>query len=182
MGGIISRLLVSQADLSETALQKMNSYQLVQYRNEPMIRERLRLQPINNFTRAVFLATPHKGTRYADRWFTLAARKIIRIPGTFVNAIGESLRNDDLSIKDILQQVDRSLIQNGPSNLSYKSKFIDLTEDVMPVDGLVYHSILGNNTDSQDPNVITDGVVTYQSAHLEGAASEKSLKVAILFK
>ena len=80
MGGIISRLLVSQADLSETALQKMNSYQLVQYRNEPMIRERLRLQPINNFTRAVFLATPHKGTRYADRWFTLAARKIIRIP------------------------------------------------------------------------------------------------------
>ncbi|MEX5426231.1 alpha/beta hydrolase [Acinetobacter radioresistens] len=176
MGGIISRLLVSQADLSETALQKMNSYQLVQYRNEPMIRERLRLQPINNFTRAVFLATPHKGTRYADRWFTLAARKIIRIPGTFVNAIGESLRNDDLSIKDILQQVDRSLIQNGPSNLSYKSKFIDLTEDVMPVDGLVYHSILGNNTDSQDPNVITDGVVTYQSAHLEGAASEKIFK------
>ncbi|RIW60151.1 alpha/beta hydrolase, partial [Acinetobacter baumannii] len=41
--------------------------------------------------------------------------------------------------------------------------------------GLIFHSIMGNITKSDDPNVITDGIVPYKSAHLEGAKSEKVL-------
>ena len=59
--------------------------------------------------------------------------------------------------------------------LSHKSKFIALTKDVVPPKGYVFHSIMGNITKSDDPNVITDGIVPYKSAHLEGAKSEKVL-------
>jgi len=40
---------------------------------------------------------------------------------------------------------------------------------------LVFHSIIGNMTKSDDPNIITDGIVLYKSAHLEHAVSEKIL-------
>ena len=35
---------------------------------------------------------------------------------------------------------------------------------------------MGNDTDSTDKDVITDGIVPYHSAHLDGAVSEKIIK------
>jgi hypothetical protein len=50
------------------------------------------------------------------------------------------------------------------------------TSDIMPRKGLLFHSIMGNDTKSDDPNLITDGIVPYKSAHLEGAVSEKIIQ------
>lgn len=175
MGGIISRLLVSDVDLSKQALAMMTSRQQAQLRKHPVISERLKMKPIHNFNRAVFLASPHRGTDYADRWFTLAARKIIRLPATFLTTLADTLTSDDMDLKDFVKTLTNDVIQNGPSDLSKKSKFMELTADVPPEKGLVFHSILGNITKSDDPNVITDGIVPYKSAHLDGAVSEKVL-------
>ena len=78
--------------------------------------------------------------------------------------------------KDFLNNIDNGLIQNGPSDLSHQSKFMELTENINPHQGLIFHSIMGNITKSDDPNVITDGIVPYKSAHLNGAVSEVVLK------
>jgi pimeloyl-ACP methyl ester carboxylesterase len=176
MGGIIARLLVSDADVTKKALAMMNNRQLNKYQKLPIISQRLVMKVIPNFSRAIFLAAPHKGTDYADRWFTKAARKIIRIPGAFLSAIGDTLQNQDLDFKDLMQQIDNGLIQNGPSDLSHQSKFMELTKDINPRKGLTFHSIMGNVTGSDDLNVITDDVVPYRSAHLNGAVSEKIIK------
>lgn len=176
MGGIIARLLVSDADVTKKALAMMNNRQLNKYQKLPIISQRLVINDIPNFSRAIFLATPHKGTDYADRWFTKAARKIIRIPGAFLSAITDSIQTQDLDVKELLTQIDHGLIQNGPSDLSHQSKFMELTKDINPRKGLMFHSIMGNITDSDDLNIISDDVVTYQSAHLDGAVSEKIIK------
>ena len=176
MGGIIARLLVSDADVTNKALAMMNNRQLNKYQKLPIISQRLVIKDIPNFSRAIFLATPHKGTDYADRWFTKAARKIIRIPGAFLSAITDSIQTQDLDVKELLTQIDHGLIQNGPSDLSHQSKFMELTKDINPRKGLMFHSIMGNITDSDDLNIISDDVVTYQSAHLDGAVSEKIIK------
>ena len=176
MGGIIARLLVSDADVTKKALAMMNNRQLNKYQKLPIISQRLVIKDIPNFSRAIFLATPHKGTDYADRWFTKAARKIIRIPGAFLSAITDSIQTQDLDVKELLTQIDHGLIQNGPSDLSHQSKFMELTKDINPRKGLMFHSIMGNITDSDDMNIISDDVVTYQSAHLDGAVSEKIIK------
>ena len=173
MGGIIARLLVSDADLTKKALSMMSNRQLNKYKNIPIVSQRLILKDIPNFNRAIFLASPHKGTEFADRWFTKAARKVIRLPGAFLSAIGDTLQSQDLDFKDLLKQIDHGMIQNGPSDLSYRSKFMELTKDVTPRKGLTFHSIIGNATKSDDLNLITDDVVPYKSAHLDGAVSEK---------
>lgn len=173
MGGIISRLLVSDADISKQALAMMNNLQQTRFRKHPVIGERLKMKPITNFDRAIFLAAPHRGTDYADRWFTLAARKIIRLPATFLTTLADNLTSDDVDLKDFVKTLTNDVIQNGPSDLSKKSKFMELTANIPPEKGLVFHSIMGNITKSDDPNVITDGIVPYKSAHLDGAVSEK---------
>ena len=173
MGGIISRLLVSDADISKQALELMNNRQQTRLRKHPVIGERLKMKPIENFDRAIFLAAPHRGTDYADRWFTLAARKIIKIPATFLTTLADTLASYDVDLKDFVKTLTNDVIQNGPSDLSKKSKFMELTASIPPEKGLVFHSIMGNITKSDDPNVITDGIVPYKSAHLDGAVSEK---------
>lgn len=173
MGGIISRLLVSNADISKEELVMMSSRQQTRLRKHPVIGERLKMQPISNFDRAIFLAAPHKGTDYADRWFTLAARKIIKLPTTFLTTLADTLTSNDVELKDFVKTLTNDVIQNGPSDLSKKSKFMELTADIPPQKGLLFHSIMGNITKSQDPNIMTDGIVPYKSAHLDGAVSEK---------
>lgn len=172
MGGIIARLLVSNADLSAPAFKMFNNRSLLTHKTDPVVMERLNIQPITNFDRAIFLSSPNKGTAFADLWFTKMARRIIRVPSVFIGAIGDTLEGD-LNVKGTIKQLNQSIIQNGPSDLSYKSKFIALTKNVNPPKGFIFHSIIGNDTKSSDPAKITDGVVPYSSAHLDGAASEK---------
>lgn len=176
MGGIISRLLVSDADLVQPALSLFKSQQIQKFKNEPLFKARLTIKPIPNFSRAIFVAAPHRGTAFADRWFTKAARRIIKLPGAFLGAFADSLSDRDINVKNFVKDLGHGLIQNGPSDLSRNSKFTALTENIVPTDTIVFHSIMGNVTDSQDPAVMNDSIVPYQSAHLKGAASEKIIK------
>ena len=176
MGGIISRLLVSNADISKQALAMMNTRQQNRLRKHPVIGERLKIQPIANFDRAIFLAAPHRGTDYADRWFTLAARKIIRLPTSFLKSIANTLTSDDADLRDFVKNLSSDVIQNGPSDLSRKSKFMEVTHAIEPKKGFVFHSVMGNVSKSNDPALMTDGIVPYKSAHLNGAVSEKVIK------
>ena len=172
MGGVIGRLLVSDADISQQAFKLIKSRQIQSHRNDPVLYQRLQINSIPNFDRAIFLASPHRGTAFADLWFTKVARRIIKLPNAFIGALADSIQGE-VKLKDIVKQVDNGLIQNGPSDLSYKSNFMQITKDVMPKTGLPYHSIIGNNTNSTDPDIMTDGIVPYKSAHLDNAISEK---------
>ncbi|MHA3891613.1 esterase/lipase family protein [Acinetobacter sp. GXMZU3951] len=176
MGGIIARLLVSDADVTKKAMSMMSNRQLNKYKNLSIVSDRMHMQDIPNFSRAIFISAPHRGTAYADLWFTRAARKVIKLPGAFLTAVSDTLQSQDLDFSDLAKQIDQGLIQNGPSDLSHKSKFMALTSDIMPRKGLLFHSIMGNNTKSDDLNLITDGIVPYKSAHLDGAVSEKIIK------
>ncbi|RKG29558.1 esterase/lipase family protein [Acinetobacter tianfuensis] len=175
MGGIISRLLVSNADISEAAIKEMNFRQLNRYRGIPVVKQRMQMKDIPNFSRAIFVSAPHRGTDFADLWFTKAARKIIKLPGAFLSAFADVLKQEE-DLKNILTDVNQGLMQNGPSDLSYKSDFMTLTKNIMPKANFKYHSIVGNATNSNDPLIMTDDIVPYNSSHLDGAISEKIIK------
>ena len=176
MGGIISRLLISKADLTQPALSLLKNQHIVRFKNDPMFKARLNIQPIQNFNRAILISSPHKGTDYADRWFTKAARRIIKLPGAFLGAFAETLSEKDINLKSFMKDLGHGLIQNGPSDLSRNSPFTKLTSPIEPVKGFKFHTIMGNITDSQDPLVMSDGIVPYKSAHLAGAQSEIVIK------
>ncbi|AOA58679.1 lipase family alpha/beta hydrolase [Acinetobacter larvae] len=176
MGGIIARLLVSDHNLVNSATTVFSPREANRLKQNPIFQERLTIKPIENFDRAIFLAAPHRGTAFADRWFTRLARRIIKLPGAFVGAMVNTIEDKDIHVKDFVNEIGKGIIQNGPSDLSHNSKFTLLTEDIQPRKGMIFHSIMGNVTDSNDPDVMTDGIVPYKSAHLGGAKSEKIIK------
>lgn len=176
MGGIIARLLVSDQDLSNNAQKILKNKEFNRFKDDPIFSARLNIQSIPNFDRAIFISAPHRGTDYADRWFTRAARKVIKLPGAFLGALADSVDDKNLNPKKFLKEMDGGLIQNGPSDLSHNSKFTQLTKNVMPKKGMIYHSIMGNITNSNDPDIMNDGIVPYRSSHLDGAISEKIIK------
>ncbi|WP_436863092.1 lipase family alpha/beta hydrolase [Acinetobacter haemolyticus] len=164
MGGVISRLLVSQADVTSTAIQKMNTAQLAQYQQQPVIKQRFQFMPLTNFSRAIFIAAPHQGTQYADRWFTQFARKMIKLPHDFYSAVEQ--RNT------LKTNNEKGLIESGAGDLSRGSNFMLLTKDIQPQKNVIYHSIIGNSTQSDASDKMTDGIVPYQSSHLTQSSSE----------
>ncbi|WP_216935671.1 MULTISPECIES: triacylglycerol lipase [unclassified Acinetobacter] len=175
MGGVIARLMVSQADITQDAFKLVQNTRIAQFKDNPLFKARLQMQPIPNFSRAIFLATPHRGTEYADRWHTKLARKIIRIPGAFLGAFADTLQGE-IGLKEFVKELGHDLIQNGPSDLSENSKFTALTEDIQPSKNIKFHSIIGNMVDTQDPKLMSDDIVSYESAYLNGAVSNKVIK------
>lgn len=175
MGGVIARLMVSQADITQDAFKLVQNTRIAQFKDNPLFKARLQMQPIPNFTRAIFLATPHRGTEYADRWHTKLARKIIRIPDAFLGAFADTLQGE-IGLKDFVKELGHDLIQNGPSDLSENSKFTALTKDIQPSKNIKFHSIIGNTVDTQDTKLMSDDIVSYESAYLEGAVSSKVIK------
>lgn len=189
MGGVISRMLVSDADFSTDVLhylQKNHVRKYEAYKNEnqnfgKLAQARLQLHALTPpIDRAIFISSPFRGTDFADRWFTLAARKIIKLPKSFLTATFETITHGltgELT-NDYLTQMTKDFLQNGPSDLSRKSAFMKITAET-PISAKVkYHVIIGNDTtfDNHDTAQITDGIVPYSSAHLDGAQSEKIIQ------
>ncbi len=182
MGGVIGRLLVSDADYSTQVMEHLEQNDFRDYKKiknltaaQPRFRMNALTPPID---RAIFLASPFRGTDFADRWFTLAARKIIRLPQNFLEATltAAKARLGDEEAQQMLERISKDFLQNGPSDLSKKSAFSKITGETKINAKVKYHLIMGNDTDSEDKDMITDGVVPYHSAHIDGAVSEKIIK------
>lgn len=183
MGGVISRLLVSDEDFTPEVLnylkkKNINRYQQINDENNQVSRiaqARMHMHALTPpIDRAIFVSSPFRGTDYADRWFTLAARKIIKLPQGFLTATFETISHGlsgDITA-DYLKQLGKDFLQNGPSDLSKKSAFMKITGNARIHPKVKYHVIMGNHTKTDDKNLITDGIVPYYSAHLEGAQSE----------
>lgn len=179
MGGVISRLMVSDDKLMPK-LQQLESkdqrklYNQMSYAQKQALEQRFTLNALPQVDTAVFLSAPFRGTDYADRWFTRAARRIIHLPLDLTQMVGNTLMNlgeDDNSVLSSLY------LQNGASQLSDRSSFVALTKDVQIHPKVAYHTIMGDNKGIHQAgdsvgNKISDGIVPYSSSHLDGATSE----------
>ena len=167
MGGIISRLLVSDADISKQAIPLMNYEQYSRLQQNPTIIERFQFKVDLPFSRAIFVAAPHRGSDVSDRWYIEWAKKLVKLPTLFFDQVDVQLEEKNST---------QGLIHSGPDDLSPNSRFMQLTHQVMPNIGIPYHSVVGNVHQSNDPTLMSDGIVPYQSSHLEGAQSERIFK------
>lgn len=189
MGGVISRLMLSNNDLTK-GLTELNDIPLNNnaarnasndlfnsYQQPNQLLNRFKLNAIPQVDTAVFIAAPHRGTEFADLWFTRALRKIISMPVALSNILdneaGEELAKTPLG---------SLFLQNGASQLSDESAFMQLTDNVDIAGDVTYHSIMGkldndliNRLELIETDQGSDGIVPYKSSHLEGAKSETIL-------
>ncbi len=172
MGGLIARLLVStsgdelwkaipvRADLSDAKRQRL--------------RERLgpymQFSPMPQVTRAVFMASPHRGTPFANGRLAIIFRGLIRLPATMFADIS--------NLSDVLKDASTkglSRMPNSIDNLSVKDPFIMAAADLPISPRVHYNSIIGVYKSSGPLAASSDGVVPYSSSHLAGAESELAL-------
>jgi pimeloyl-ACP methyl ester carboxylesterase len=117
--------------------------------------------------RVVFLCTPQRGSYLAS--FSLAGMisDFVALPSNLTQVVGELvLRNQDRLIMRSMARLPTSIDNMTPGN-----PFIKALADIPVAPGIPAHSIIAVRG-SGLPQLGDDGVVRYESAHIDGVESE----------
>ncbi|BDS07282.1 hypothetical protein NT6N_23220 [Oceaniferula spumae] len=119
--------------------------------------------------RAVFIATPHRGSQMANGWIGRIVISLIQIPE-------KVLKLDPVDAARSLTALGRTILldddlSNGVRSLRNNNPALGLIRSSPIVSSIPYHSIIGDRGRGDTPDS-SDGVVAYRSSHLEGAKSE----------
>ena len=115
--------------------------------------------------RAIFICTPHRGSKMAVGTLGELAIRLISLPGDIVSTTTASLGSSMSIITGDSGRMPTSIDGLSPNNPLYKIL------DTRPIEA-PHHSIIGDRGKGDTPNS-SDGVVEYWSSHLKSAKSEK---------
>ncbi|MFO0908108.1 MAG: alpha/beta hydrolase [Isosphaeraceae bacterium] len=171
LGGVLSKQLVltsgnlleqglfvrpfAEVRMSEETRQKLSRF--LYFEREPSVR------------RLIFIAAPHRGSNTANQFIGRFGSALVRRPSEF-----ESIHEEVVSLngREVLQPFFQRRAPSSIDNLEWESPILQaLARLPIPAD-IPYHSIVANLTPHLSPRYWTDGVVSYESAHLDGAESE----------
>src|SRR5262245_6448329 len=168
-GGLLARLMVTDSGtrLWDNAI----NVPLSEVQMTPEMRElaetTIFFKPLPFVTRVVFIARPHHGSFRVSRFVLDIIRRVVTLPISVVKGIGDIVEQNPDAVPAALKNVPTAVENMRPGH-----RFIRTLSASPTADGVMTHSIiavLGEGPLSSK----TDGVVTYESAHLEGVASEK---------
>jgi hypothetical protein len=118
--------------------------------------------------RVIFLATPHRGAKLlAPSPLVRLVDKLVRVP-EHMQQVAQDLSRQNPGLWDKPNGERR--IPTSLDMLSPGTPALELLAARAPPPGVIYHSIIGVSA-GQVPNG-GDGIVPYQSAHIEGVESE----------
>lgn len=127
--------------------------------------------PLDCVTRAIFVATPHRGSEYANNWIGQITSHFIELPQQFA-AIDPNHYREDLT------SLGRSIFNpqegyDGVQRLKFNNPALEYNLSRPKLPQVTYHSIIGDRGFPGQLENSSDGVVSYQSSHLNEAVSEK---------
>ena len=173
MGGVLSRLLVSSSGdkLWDTLLASYPMQGAQQQRMEQRLAPYLRFEPLPQVSDAIFIASPHKGTPFANNRIARWVANLITLPVAMLGQLNDVSR-ELMRIAPGKQDIGPLRIPNSIDNLSDRDAFVQMSSGLPMNPRVRFHSIIGNDTPGVAQALSSDGIVPYESAHLEGAASE----------
>lgn len=135
------------------------------------ISELLRKRPLDCVSRVVFIATPHRGSNYADNWLGKITSSLIKIPASIFTVSPKHYHSDLTQLGRRLFRIDQPI--NGIQRLKLNNPALKYNLSKPKLPHLSYHSIIGNRGFDGPLLDSSDGVVSYRSAHLDNVVSEK---------
>jgi triacylglycerol esterase/lipase EstA (alpha/beta hydrolase family) len=134
--------------------------------NRRLLEGSLLVEPSPYVGRVIFLSTPHRGSRLATLGPARLLGRLVRAPANVVSAVGELFSDDPATdVQDRLARAGGSI-----GNMSPSSPFIQTLAKLPIAPGIHAHSIMGVKKGPKEGG--SDGVVSYESAHLDDVESE----------
>ena len=169
MGGLLSRLMITDAGdkLWIDYFGKPPAQTPISGQEREILEESLIFKSRTDVQSVVFMSTPHRGAKLAGNWVGRLAASLVKMPlmvaAIPVSAI--SAATTDQTMKPIKR------FPTSIDTLSPKNRFVQAVNKIPITPGIPYHSIIGDRGRGNTPHS-TDGVVAYESSHLDGARSE----------
>lgn len=170
MGGVISRLLVCESGdrIWNELVPGMTPEQRV---GLAVVEPYFTLRHLPQVSRAVFVASPHRGAPLALSVTGRLARRLVRTPARLIEATEKRAKALETIAPDIARLL-RHHVPTSIDQLSERHPYLHATWNLPIADGVTYHSIIGCVRPGTALHDCSDSLVPYTSAHLEGAASE----------
>lgn len=132
-----------------------------------LLRQVFVFEPLPFVKSLVFIATPHRGATLAESSFANLLARFIQLPQTLAGATGDLITGNP----DALRFDPRRPVFGSVYGMRPGSVLLEELVDTQPPSGVKAHSIIPVRGDLP-PYGQTDGVVRYESAHLDWVASE----------
>lgn len=166
-GGLLARIMASRS--GSRFWDAVSDVPLDQADFDPETRELFRetmfFEPLPALERVIFLCTPHRGSFRAAGWRLGFVRRLVRFPQAVVQQFRELARKREFA------HLNMGLLPTSVENMSPTHRFIR-SLNATPIDPRIHtHSIIAV-LGSGPLTGRTDGMVAYESAHLEGVESE----------
>jgi len=172
-GGLLVRLMVT--DSENRFWKNVSNEPLSELRMSPDMRELLQttvfFTPLPFVTRVVFISTPHKGSFRATGFVLDIVRRLVTFPVTVGKEFADVVSQSQANVSPVARRGLRGM-PTAVDNMSPNSAFAKTISASPMAPGVTVNSIvavLGEGALSS----LTDGVVRYDSAHLDGIGTEK---------
>jgi pimeloyl-ACP methyl ester carboxylesterase len=174
-GGMLTRLMVT--DSGNRFWDNVSPVPFAEIKGPPeslaFIGDAMFFKPVPYVKRVVFVATPHRGSFRVSSVVLDLVRRIITLPVTTVRNVNAlAAENPDLTAA-------REAVKNMPTaveNMRPGNRFVRIYSASPIAPGVTAHSIIAVLGEGPVTGK-TDGVVAYESAHLDGVASEKIVRL-----
>ncbi len=175
-GGLVSKLMVLDGDLGwlEEVLEEPVEDLGFDEKQMELLTRAYEFDPLPFVDRVVFLATPHRGSFQAARWYSRITAKFIALPRALQSTLGGLFEE-----KEQLPAKLRGRIPTSLDNMSPGNPLLGIMNRESVPDDVALHSIIPiGDADPDVPEELAeadDGVVEYTSAHIEPVESERLL-------
>ena len=177
MGGLLTRLVLSHSnevviessagkDKFEAAIKNLTPEE------RKKIDEIVHFEPLPFVKRAVFIATPHRGSQLAQTWIARLGASLIKIPKDAIKRYRSLL---EVLVGDDKIAATTGLYITGIDNLDPDNGALKMLNQMPMSEKVIYHSIIGNTEGGGIPGG-SDGIVPYASSHLDNVRSEFVVK------
>lgn len=177
MGGLLSKMMAVAAGdrlwrvVSDRPLAEM----LGEKEDIDLFRSGLLFEARPEVRRVIYIATPHRGSRFDRGSIHHVGSRLVRVPDPLRAAHDRLVkRNEPAFFRDHF----RRGLPTSIDELEWGSPILTGLHDLAPPSTVRVHSIIAVRPDS--PPARTDGLVAYESAHLDAVASEKVVSGAHL--
>jgi len=135
-----------------------------------LLRRSLFFEPLPFVKRVVFVATPHRGSYLAGFGIAQLISKFVKLPADLGGRFFDLVSQNQAALA-----IDALRPPTSITNMTPGNRFLRVLSGIPVADGIAVNSIIAVKGDGPVEGG-SDGVVDYESAHIEGVESEKIVR------